>query len=94
MSLLNQVTEDDLTAGEIFFNKNEVVKFACVNAREDAEKGHIYIDCKILSGQHEGENYTVKVYASEKPQGRKNMADFVINSGFWTKAEWKHKTKK
>ena len=64
MNLLNQVTEEDLDAGEILFPKDEVIKFACTSARQDANKGHIYIDCKILSGKEEGKNYEIFSYLS------------------------------
>lgn len=86
-NLLNQVTEDDLNAGDIIFPANEVVKFACISARQDDQKGHIYIDCKVLSGEHTDKQYTIRIYSSDNPMSRKAFGDLVYNSGFWSKEE-------
>ncbi len=87
MDLLGNLSEKDCSADRLLFEKGETVLFLGIEARVDEDKGHIYIKSRVLSGIHEGKEYSVMIAGGDHEASRKRRAMFFFKSGFFTPAE-------
>lgn len=91
MDLLGDLTLDDCNIDKVLFNKDEVVQFVGIDFRVDDNKGHIYIKCKVQSGEHKDKDYSIMIANSTHEVSKKQRAMFFYKSGFWTDDEIKSK---
>lgn len=81
------VTDDDLVIDEqLYFGDQEIVKFQCIDIRQNAQSGSLQLKCNVLqapvSHEHVGKKATIYMTSKDNEVSKKIKAQFL--KAFWT----------